>query len=125
MLGLYSYNAPRIAAEVAKVPEFRKKTTVVTFDLDELAVGHLENGNIDVSVCQNPYEIGYQSVRLLKALMADDKATVESMFPKGATSLDTGVRVIVPKAGSPVKGDNVLTIGEMKEWLASKKLKSS
>ena len=29
------------------------------------------------------------------------------MFPKGATTLDTGVRVIVPKADSPVKGDNV------------------
>ena len=63
MLGLYSYNAPRIAAEVAKVPEFRKKATIVTFDLDEQAVAHLEKGDIDVSVCQNPYEIGYQSVR--------------------------------------------------------------
>ncbi len=64
MLGLYSYNAPRIADEVAKVPEFRKKTSVVTFDLDEQAVEHLEKGDIDVSVCQNPYEIGYQAVRL-------------------------------------------------------------
>ena len=54
MLGLYSYNAPRIAAEVAKVPEFRKKTTVVTFDLDEQAVEHLEKGNIDVSRLPEP-----------------------------------------------------------------------
>jgi ribose transport system substrate-binding protein len=125
MLGLYSYNAPRIAVEVAKVPDFRKKTTIVTFDLDEQAVEYLEKGDIDVSVCQNPYEIGFQSVKLLKALMSDDKATVEAMFPKGATSLDTGVRVIVPKADSPVKGDNVMTIKAMKEWLVSKGLKSS
>jgi ribose transport system substrate-binding protein len=125
MLGLYSYNAPRIAAEVAKVPEFRRKTTVVTFDLDEQAVEHLEKGNIDVSVCQNPYEIGYQAVRVLKALSRDDKATVEEMFPKGATTLDTGVRVIVPKADSPVKGDNVITIKDMKDWLVSKGLRSS
>jgi ribose transport system substrate-binding protein len=125
MLGLYSYNAPRIASEVAKVPDFRKKTTIVTFDLDEQAVDHLEKGNIDVSVCQNPYEIGYQAVRLLKALIADEKATVEEMFPKGATTMDTGVRVIVPKVESPVKGDNVITIKDMKEWLVSKGLKSS
>ena len=125
MLGLYSYNAPRIADEVAKVPDFRKKTSVVTFDLDEQAVEHLEKGNIDVSVCQNPYEIGYQAVRLLSALMKDDKAQVEEMFPKGTTVLDTGVRVIVPKADSPVKGDNVVTVEEMKKWLASKGLKSS
>ena len=125
MLGLYSYNAPRIATEVAKVPDFRKKTTVVTFDLDEQAVAHLEKGDIDVSVCQNPYEIGYQSVQLLKALIADDKATVETMFPNGATARDTGVRVIVPTADSPVKWDNVITIKDMKDWLVSKGLKSS
>jgi ribose transport system substrate-binding protein len=125
MLGLYSYNAPKIAAEVAKVPDFRKKTTVVTFDLDEQAVDHLEKGNIDVSVCQNPYEIGFQSVKLLKALISGDKTTVEAMFPNGATSLDTGVRVIVPTADSPVKAENVITIEDMKKWLASKGLKSS
>ena len=125
MLGLYSYNAPRIASEVAKVPEFRKKTTVVTFDLDEQAVDHLAKGEIDVSVCQNPYEIGFQSVKLLKALVGDDKATVEAMFPKGATAFDTGVRVIVPKADSPVKGENVITVEKMKQWLVGKGLKSS
>jgi ribose transport system substrate-binding protein len=125
MLGLYSYNAPRIAAEVAKRPDFRKKTTVVTFDLDEQAVEHLEKGNIDVSVCQNPYEIGYQSVRILSALMKDDKTTVEEMFPQGKTTFDTGVRVIVPRADSPVKVPNVITVEDMKKWLQSKGLKSS
>ena len=37
-LGLWSYNAHYIAEEVAKFPELRQKTTIVTFDLDELAV---------------------------------------------------------------------------------------
>ncbi len=125
MLGIYSYNGPRIADEAAKVPAFRKKTTIVSFDLDEQAVEHLEKGNIDVSVCQNPYEIGFQAVKLLKAIVADDKATVDAMLPAGATTFDTGVRVIVPSDASPVKGDNVITIKAMKEWLASKGLKSS
>jgi ribose transport system substrate-binding protein len=124
LLGLWSYNAPAIAEEVGKSPELRKRTTVVTFDLDELAVGHLEKGNIDVTVCQNPYEMGYQGVRLLKALITKDDATVQQILPDGLTR-DTGVRVIVPNGNSPVKGENVITIEEMKKWLVSKGLKSS
>jgi len=125
LLGLYSYNGPRIAEEASKDADFRKKVTVVTFDLDEQAVDHLEKGDIDVSVCQNPYEIGYQAVRMLKAMVADDKKTIDEMLPNGATTFDTGVRVIVPADSSPVKGDNVITIKAMKEWLTSKGLKSS
>lgn len=125
LLGLWSYNAPRIAEEVGNSAELRKKVSVVTFDLDEQTVEHIEKGRIDVSVCQNPYEMGYQGVRLLKAYLADDKATVEEMLPKGATAIDTGVRVIVPSKESPVKGDEVIEIKAMKEWLTSKGLKSS
>jgi ribose transport system substrate-binding protein len=130
LLGLWSYNAPRIAEEVKGSPEVRKRTAVVTFDLDALAVAHLEAGTIDASVCQNPYEMGYQGVKLLKALIQKDEATAKQILPDGATR-DTGVRVIVPKADSPVmkenkpKGDDVITVDEMKKWLASKGLKSS
>jgi ribose transport system substrate-binding protein len=125
LLGLWSYNAPRIAEEVGKSPELRKRVNVVTFDLDELAVEHVEAGRIDVTVCQNPYEMGYQGVRLLKALIEKDTKTVDEMLPNGATVIDTGVRVIVPSKDSPVKGDSVIDIHEMKSWLASKGLKSS
>ena len=124
-LGLYSYNGPRIAEEVSKNPDFRKKISVVTFDLDEQAIAHIEKGDIDVTVCQNPYEIGFQAVRMLKAMAENDKKTLDEMLPNGAKTLDTGVRVIVPSEASPVKGDNVLTIKAMKEWLAAKGLKSS
>jgi ribose transport system substrate-binding protein len=125
LLGLWSYNAPRIAEEVSKSPELRKQVTVVTFDLDELAVEHVEKGWIDATVCQNPYEMGYQGVRLLKALVEKDRATVSEMLPGEATVIDTGVRVIVPSKDSPVKGETVIDIKAMKEWLASKGLKSS
>jgi ribose transport system substrate-binding protein len=125
LLGLWSYNAPRIAEEVGKSPELRKRVNVITFDLDELAVEHVEAGRIDATVCQNPYEMGYQGVRLLKALIEKDTKTVDEMLPNGATVIDTGVRVIVPSKDSPVKGDNVIDIHEMKSWLASKGLKSS
>ncbi len=129
LLGLWSYNATRIAQQVKASPEVRQRTTVVTFDLDELAVNDLVAGDIDVTVCQNPYEMGYQGVKLFKALIEKDDKTVKEVLPDGA-SRDTGVRVVVPRADSPVfknkdQGDTVLTIDEMKTWLASKGLNSS
>jgi len=124
-LGLWSYNAPRIASEVAKFPDLRKKLTVVTFDLDEQAVDHVMKGDIDATVCQNPYQMGYLGVRLLKAYIANDKKTIDEMLPGGTDSIDTGVRVIVPTKDSPVKGENVIDIKEMKTWLDSKGLKST
>jgi len=124
-LGLWSYNAHYIAEEVAKFPELRKKATIVTFDLDELAGDDLTKGEIDATVCQNPYQMGYLGVRLLKAYVENDQKTIDEMLPGGTDTIDTGVRVIVPSKDSPVKGDNVLDIIEMKKWLASKGLKSS
>ena len=124
-VGLYSYNGPLIAEDVARSPELRKRSNIVAFDLDELSVGMLEEAKIDATVCQNPYEMGYQGVRLLKALVEKDEKTIDAMLPGGAQVIDTGVRVIVPTKDSPVKGDNVLDIKEMKDWLLSKNLKSS
>ncbi len=125
MLGLYSYNGPRIALEASKNPEFRKKTLVACFDLDEQLIEHLEKGDVDFTVVQNPYEIGYQAIRMLKAMAEDDKKLLGELLPDGKDIYDTGFRVIVPSDNSPIKGDNVLTIKAMKEWLATKGLKSS
>lgn len=124
LVGLWSYNAPRIAEEVSRTAEIRKKVSVVTFDLDELAVGHIEKKNIDATVCQNPYDMGFMGIKLLKALVTKDDKTVAEVLPDGKVR-DTGVRIVVPDKSSPVKGDNVLTIEEMKAWLASKGLKST
>lgn len=124
-LGLWSYNAHFIAEEVAKFPDLRKKATVLVFDMDELAVDDLAKGSIDATICQNPYQMGYLAVRLLKAYILKDQKTIDEMLPAGVDTIDTGVRVIVPTKSSPVKGENVIDINEMKSWLASKGLKSS
>jgi ribose transport system substrate-binding protein len=128
LLGLWSYNAAPIAEEVKANAELRKKTNAITFDLDEAAVDQIAGGNIDASVCQNPYEMGYQGVKLLKALVQKDEKTVKEVLPDGKTR-DTGVRVIVPRADSPLlkenKGEDVITIDVMKKWLDGKGLKSS
>lgn len=129
LVGLWSYNATAIAEEVANSPQIRDRVTVVTFDLDEAARPHIAGGNIDASICQNPYEMGRMGVQLLKALIEEDEEAVSEILPDGEIR-EIGVRVIVPEAGSPAakladQGQEVLTIDEMNSWLESKGLRSS
>jgi len=127
LVGLWSYNAPAIAEEVANSPQVREDVTVVTFDLDEAARGHIAEGNIDATVGQNPYEIGRQGVKLLRGIIMEEPEKVDEVLPDGK-SRDTGVRVVVPSVESPVmelEGEEVMTIDEMNSWLESKGLRST
>lgn len=130
LLGLWAYNAPIIAEEAAKSSQ-KDSLSVVTFDLAEASIPHLESGRIAVSVVQNPYEMGYQGVRLLKAFVEKDEATIAEVLPDGQVR-DTGVRVVVPPGegssaitSEALGGVTVETIEALKSWLASKGLKSS
>jgi ribose transport system substrate-binding protein len=130
LLGLWAYNAPILAEEAAKSSR-KDALSVVTFDLAEAAIPHLESGRIAVSVVQNPYEMGYQGVRLLKAFVENDDKTVAEVLADGQMR-DTGVRVVVPNGSAAsaitseaLGGVTVETIDELKSWLQSKGLKSS
>ena len=93
-------------------------------------------GNIDVMVVQNPFDMGVQSVRLLKAMCQNDEKTVKEMFPnEGKADGDvytTGLRVVVADEKSPVKATDFdpkvvefMTLEQFKLWLAKYKLVSS
>ncbi len=129
LLGLWSYNATQIGEEVANSPQVREQVTAVTFDLDEAAREHIANGSIDATVCQNPYEMGRQGVKLLNALILDQPEVAAEVLPDGK-SRDTGVRLVVPSVDSPVmelqsEDQEVMTIDEMNSWLESKGLRST
>src|SRR4030095_692716 len=104
-VGIWAYNAPAIA-DVVKETETRDKYVVAAFDAQDLAIAAMEQGGIDVMVVQNPFDMGVQTVRLLKAMIQDDKAVLKEMFPnEGKEDGDvytTGLRVVVPDAKSPV-----------------------
>jgi ribose transport system substrate-binding protein len=135
LIGIWAYNAPAIA-DVVKETGTRDKYVVATFDAQDLAIGQMEKGNIDVMVVQNPFDMGVQTVKLLKAMVEDDAATVKEMFPKqGEPDGDlytTGLRVVVPSADSPVKSDQFdpkvvefMLLPDFKAWLAKYNLTSS
>ncbi|HEX5105582.1 MAG TPA: substrate-binding domain-containing protein [Pirellulaceae bacterium] len=135
LVGIWAYNAPAIA-QVVEETNTRDKYTVVTFDAQAVAIEEMAAGKIDAMVVQNPFDMGVQTVRLLKAMLADDQATIAEMFPnadqQGGDIYTTGLRVVVPAEGSPVHKDlfdekvvEYMLLPDFKAWLAKYKLTSS
>lgn len=135
LFGIWAYNAPAIADVVAE-RQVRDKLIVAVFDADEKAIQAMGDGNIDVMVVQNPFDMGFQSVRLLRAMCEKDEATLKEMFPnQGQPDGDvytTGLRVVVPRENSPINADQFdpkvvefLTLTEFEAWLKKYNLKSS
>ena len=134
-IGIWAYNAPAIA-DVLKETGARNKYVVATFDAQDLAIAAMEQGGIDAMVVQNPFDMGVQTVRLLKAMIQDDQATLKQMFPNhGQADGDiytTGLRVVVPNAQSPVNAQlfdpkvvEYMLLPDFKAWLAKYGLHSS
>jgi ribose transport system substrate-binding protein len=126
LVGIWSYNAPAIA-DVVKETGRRKDFAVVVFDAEPLAIQQIGEGLIDAMVVQNPYQMGYQGVRLMKALVQKDQATVKAMLPNQGKPegdiIDTGLKVVVPDTGSPLKAElfdkktEFLKLSAFTKWL--------
>lgn len=134
LVGIWSYNAPAIA-DVVQQLDRKDDFTVAVFDAEPLAVDYLDQGLIDVMVVQNPFEMGYQGVRLMKALVEKDEATIKELLPNqggdGGDLYDTGLRVVVPDKQTLLKADlfgpntQFLKLSEFREWLAKYGLQGS
>ncbi len=108
---------------------------IVGFDADPPAIVGMGEGMLDVMVVQNPYQMGYQGVRLLKALVKNDEQTVKDMLPDHGSAngdlYDTGLKVIVPNEGSPLNAElfgkktEFLKLEAFKEWLTKYNLTGS
>ena len=80
-VGLWSYNGPAIAGAI-RASSREKRPVVIAFDEEEETLKAIEGGTIDATIVQQPFEFGYQSVKLLKD--AKDGKTVPA-------SVDTGI----------------------------------
>ncbi len=135
LVGIWAYNGPAVAY-VMNERKLRDKLTCVTFDADADSITAMEQGNMDCLCVQNPFQMGYTSVRLLKAMHTGDEATIKELFPnagqEGGDIYTTGLRVVVPDAASPIKPElfdpkvvEFMTVTQLKEWLKKYNLKSS
>ena len=64
MVGYYSYNTPRIYEAVKEAGKLGK-ITIVGFDEDPITLGGVKEGTIAATVVQQPYEWGYQGMKLM------------------------------------------------------------
>ena len=126
LVGIWSYNAPAIV-DVVRESKRRKDFTVVVFDAEPQAITAIGEGYIDAMVVQNPFRMGYDSIRMLAALVRDKKEVLAEMLPNfgkpDGDIFDTGLKVVVPSADSPLKADQFdksvefLTLDKFQEWL--------
>ena len=134
LVGIWAYNGPA-AVQIALERRIRDKVAILTFDADQASIRAMDEGNLDAMVVQNPFNMGYQGVRLLKALMDDDRAVIEEMFPNygqpAGNLYRTGLKVVFPNEGSPLKEEQFepetefMPLSKFNEWLKKYNLKSS
>jgi ribose transport system substrate-binding protein len=75
MVGFYSYNPPRIY-EALEAAGKLGAVQVVAFDEDPITLGAVRSGNFAGTVVQQPYEWGYQGMKLMAKYLEGDKSMV-------------------------------------------------
>jgi len=75
LVGFYSYNTPRIY-EVLKEAGKLGKIKIIGFDEDPITLGGVKEGSISGTVVQQPFEWGYQGMKLMAKYLEGDKSGV-------------------------------------------------
>jgi len=75
LVGFYSYNTPRIY-EVLKESGKLGEIKVIGFDEDPITLGGVKEGSIVGTVVQQPFEWGYQGMKLMAANLQGDKSGI-------------------------------------------------
>jgi ribose transport system substrate-binding protein len=93
LVGLWAYNPPALirAATKAKQQNRAVKATVIGFDEDYQTLDGIKNGDVFATVVQNPYEFGYQSIKILAGLARGDESVL-----KNRSDIDAQGRIFIP-----------------------------
>jgi ribose transport system substrate-binding protein len=75
LVGFYSYNTPRIY-EVLKESGKLGKIKIIGFDEDPITLGGVKEGSIVGTVVQQPFEWGYQGMKLMAKVLEGDKSGI-------------------------------------------------
>ena len=75
LVGLWSYNGPAI---LSAVKDARKtgQIKIVTFDEADETLAGIQEGFIHGTVVQQPYEFGYQAIKLMSQVLKGDKSVI-------------------------------------------------
>jgi len=75
LAGLYSYNTPRIY-EVVKNAGQLGKIKIIAFDEDPITLGGVKEGTIVGTVVQQPYQWGYEGMKMMAKYLEGDKSFI-------------------------------------------------
>lgn len=75
LVGLWSYNGPAIVSAVQDAHKVGK-VKIVAFDQEEGTINGIKSGSIYGTVVQQPYQFGYQAIKLLSQLAKGDKSGI-------------------------------------------------
>ena len=75
MVGFYSYNSPKIY-EALQAAGKLGQITVVAFDEDPVTLGAVKEGSFVSTIVQQPFEWGYQGMKLMAAYLEGDKSGI-------------------------------------------------
>lgn len=76
MIGLFAYNPPAILQALEQAGKLNA-VKVIGFDEDEATLAGIQAGTVHGTVVQNPYEYGYQSVKVLHGLASGGEAPAD------------------------------------------------
>lgn len=75
MVGFYSYNPPKIY-EALQAAGKLGEITVIAFDEDPITLGAVREGSFAGTVVQDPYQWGYQGMKLMASYLEGDKSII-------------------------------------------------
>ena len=75
MVGFYSYNPPKIY-EALQAAGKLGQITVIAFDEDPITLGAVRDGSFAGTVVQQPFEWGYQGMKLMAKYLEGDKSGI-------------------------------------------------
>jgi ribose transport system substrate-binding protein len=89
IVGLWEYNPPAMLRAV-KAAKKEGQVAIVGFDENEETLQGIKDGHVIGTIVQNPFEFGYQAVKILAALARDDPNALKR------PDIDAEGRIYVP-----------------------------
>ena len=75
LVGLWSYNGPAIYNAVKEANKVGK-VQIISFDEEDETLAGVKDGAIYGTVVQQPFEFGYQAIKLMRSILSGDKSGI-------------------------------------------------
>ena len=85
LVGIWSYNGPAILSAVREAGKINR-VQIVCFDEEDQTLDGVKEGAIFATIVQQPFEFGYQSVKLMAEVLGGNRAAIP---PNGLKIVDT------------------------------------